>query len=582
LVSHAEACGKTQYNLKVTRSPDYAIYVDYKSSCAPGMENGDKWATAYKTLQPAIDKALLEGKVIKVAEGIYKPTVRANGADPRSATFFIPGGVKIVGGFTGTETPADPGPDGSGYSTILSGDINGDDTNFTAWPPSSSSYQYLDDNAYHVITVNGNPNGTDISFENFVVQGGYADGTGTNAVGAGIYVKSGKPQFELVGVKNNFSISDGAGIYVPPEMGITMLRHCLFQNNVSAAGNGAGLCWLSADTLNVESSVFDANQTQASATDKGGGALYFKDAIVQLITCVFAGNSSNSILGALVNSGGTLYSINCTFAFNTGNGAVSICNSNDAYSTIKNCILWNLSGKNEVSGTNFIIEYSDITNGYSGMGNFASDPLFSNPSQASGANAKWGDYDDGLFLTSASPCRIKGNASGAPIKDMIENDWESFYSYIDIGALNYVNADPNRMLGKYDNTGSWYSTPSFTVLSNLKSDLGILLSLKKGYHRCIQVELPKRKETDMKNTIVVQVSTIRANNSTVGIPVNVILYRIGATQLFRSHYVGTGLVGKPLLFTSNAAMVGERAYAYVIQAEDSCKIKIRLDKRQFN
>ena len=113
LVSHPKACGTTNYNLKVTRSANFAIYVNDNSPCTPGTEDGNSWATAYKILQPAIDKAKQEGKVIRVAEGVYKPTVRTVSNDPRSATFSIPGGVKIVGGFNGTETGSNSKPEGT-------------------------------------------------------------------------------------------------------------------------------------------------------------------------------------------------------------------------------------------------------------------------------------------------------------------------------------------------------------------------------------------------------------------------------------------------------------------------------------
>ena len=103
-------------------------------------------------------------------------------------------------------------------------------------------------------------------------------------------------------------------MYVPDGMGITKLKHCLFQNNVSAVGNGAGLCYLSSDNLSIEASVFDANKTQSTSSDKGGSALSFKGGIVEIVDCIFANNISNSILGTVLNNGGTLSSIHNTFA----------------------------------------------------------------------------------------------------------------------------------------------------------------------------------------------------------------------------------------------------------------------------
>jgi hypothetical protein len=580
LVSHPEACGTTEYNLKVTRSPDYAIYVNDNSPCTPGSENGNSWATAYKILQPAIDRAIQEGKVIRIAEGVYKPTFRTVNTDPRSATFSIPCGVKIVGGFNGTETSSDPDPKGSGYATILTGDINSDDGSCSLWPPSGSDLQYVDDNAYHTITVDCNPNGTDISFNNLTVQGGYADGSGTNAKGAGIYVKSGKPQLEFVCIRNNVSTSDGAGMLVPESMGITLLRHCLFQNNVCVAGNGAGLAYFSSDRLTIDASIFDANKTQSSVSDIGGSALSFKGAIVEIVNSVFANNISNSILGAVLNNGGTLSSVNNTFAFNTGNGAVSNCNLNSGYSTVDNCILWNASGKNEVSGANFTIAYSDITNGFSGTGNFASNPLFVNATQTSGPNGKWGDYDDGLLLINSSPCRFKGIMYGAPDRDILGDIRESSGCFIDIGAYGYADIEPGNILGRIIN-GTYVPLANAPIVTGITKEEDINFSICNGYSRIIQVVVPKNDYTDAKNVITASIIGENSGGTPIGTALTISLYRVPSTQYFRSLIFDGGRQGKHVIFVDNPAMIGSYTYAYALLGQTTGRLQVSVPRSQF-
>ena len=82
---------------------------------APGG-NGLNWETAFNDLQDALAVANV-GDVIHVAQGTYKPTA---GID-RNATFVLPNGVTIRGGFAGVlvgdpDARDTPGQARSGWS----------------------------------------------------------------------------------------------------------------------------------------------------------------------------------------------------------------------------------------------------------------------------------------------------------------------------------------------------------------------------------------------------------------------------------------------------------------------------------
>ncbi len=72
------------------------VYVDLASTCVPATQTcGATWATAYPSLQPAIDEAgQTAGTEVWVAEGTYTGSVT------------IPDAVKVYGGFAGSETLA--------------------------------------------------------------------------------------------------------------------------------------------------------------------------------------------------------------------------------------------------------------------------------------------------------------------------------------------------------------------------------------------------------------------------------------------------------------------------------------------
>jgi autotransporter family porin len=126
------------------------IYVDQD---ATGQNDGSSWTNAYTDLNEALDVAQY-GDSIWVAEGVYFPT----DDNDRTQHFTLRSGVKLIGGFTGTETEKTQ-RDWETYLTILDGDIGvpGDST----------------DNSYSVIHIL--PCDSTTWLDGFVVQHGQAD-----------------------------------------------------------------------------------------------------------------------------------------------------------------------------------------------------------------------------------------------------------------------------------------------------------------------------------------------------------------------------------------------------------------------
>ena len=95
------------------------IFVD---ASAPGGGDGTTWEMAYDELQDALARAV-PGDAVWVAAATYTP---AGPDGDRDATFALPDGVAIYGGFAGGEQSLDE-RDWIANETILSGDLNGDD-----------------------------------------------------------------------------------------------------------------------------------------------------------------------------------------------------------------------------------------------------------------------------------------------------------------------------------------------------------------------------------------------------------------------------------------------------------------------
>ena len=94
-------------------SAQNTIYVNQQ---ATGIDNGNSWTDAYSDLQSALAAAQANDQ-IWVAAGTYKPGTLD------TDTFNIITGVKLLGGFNGTETTAEE-RNWAENPTILSGDLD--------------------------------------------------------------------------------------------------------------------------------------------------------------------------------------------------------------------------------------------------------------------------------------------------------------------------------------------------------------------------------------------------------------------------------------------------------------------------
>ena len=169
-------------------------YVDSKANS--GVKDGGSWATAFTNPQDALTVAD-EGNEIWIAAGTYTPDVGgSNFVGDRDAVFQMRYGVALYGGFIGTETERNE-RNGAVNSTILSGDLNGNDSDDPTTPS---------ENAYHVVS-----GANQAKLDGFTIRGGNAERTGDSNGGGMV----------------NYGTSP-------------MIKNCIFQNN-SARGNGGAM-----------------------------------------------------------------------------------------------------------------------------------------------------------------------------------------------------------------------------------------------------------------------------------------------------------------------------------------------------
>lgn len=223
--------------------------------------DGSSWQNAFGDLQQALHAARQRGPVqIWVAEGKYAPTATGN----RDASFVIPDGVVLLGGFAGFESSPSQ-RDWQKNLTVLSGEIGS---------PNS-----LEDNSYTVVLTKNVSAATTI--DGFVISSGTANG---------VVREKGAPQRSGAGWYN-----DGSNGYSNP----TVLN-CLFINNYGR--DGAAFYNYAANGVanpRIENCQFVNNHA-----DLDGGALYnngsFGISSPTIINCLFEENEA-SYGGAIFN-----------------------------------------------------------------------------------------------------------------------------------------------------------------------------------------------------------------------------------------------------------------------------------------
>ncbi|QTE22997.1 FG-GAP-like repeat-containing protein [Polaribacter cellanae] len=248
------------------------IYVNVNTS--GGNKDGTSWANAYTNLQNAITNAK-SGDEIWVAKGTYKPT---SGTD-QTISFVIPEGVKLLGGFNGTEKFANKS-DWRHNKTFLSGDLNGNNTADAG--DSHTIVRMIKNKA----TLSG-----------FIISYSFADGAESTPAFVG---------------------RTGGGVY---NAGNNHITNCIFQHNTAQgnATNGVGGAIVNfSGNLSVTNALFYQNTASAN-----GGAISVEGGTITLTNATIADNTANKG-GGVHFFYGNLIAINSIFTQNTGtNGNIN-------------------------------------------------------------------------------------------------------------------------------------------------------------------------------------------------------------------------------------------------------------------
>lgn len=337
----------------VAADTGYAVTAKCVKTAATGAGNCTSWANAC-TLAQALEGG--GSQEIWVQAGTY------------TGPLTLPNGVKIIGGFAGTETQASQS-NPAVNATILAAPTNG--------------------------------------------RAVYSTDSGASTMLRGFTISGGRESPDEEGGGALLAVNSSA-IFV----------NCIFENN-SAAYYGGAVMIKGSGSPNFINCIFRDNGVEAGengedTTPLGGGAVYLHSGTPIFTNCLFHDNVAIAG-GAIMAAEGTAWLNNCTVAENdSARGDGGGIYDDKGRIRLRNTIVWNNAVPEVYNSPQILndgsmypasVRYCNVQGGFGGIGNINSNPAFISP----GA----GDFT----LDSSSPCINAGNNSALP-PDAGDLDWD--------------------------------------------------------------------------------------------------------------------------------------------------------------
>jgi hypothetical protein len=389
---------------------------------------------------------------IWVAAGTYKPAhvpQTASHTTNRDRTFLLKPGVKLYGGFSGSETALTQ-RNWESNASVLSGDFNNNDMG-----NAKDGFGGMGENAYHVVVSVGIPNDGETVLDGFTIKGGTGGGsitvggTSIGHAGGGMSNNSSSPVLINVTISGN-QAGSGGGMY-NNDSSSPVLTNVTISGN-QASGSGGGM-------YNYDSSPVLTNVTISGnyVTDNSsivGVGMYNVSSSPVLTNVTISGNYATSHGGGMSNASSSPVLTNVTISDNQAGHFGGGMYNYDSSPKIRNSIIWGNSGSDNVYNSGSIPTYayslveglnpSDAQNSGNNMDgtDAANDPLFVSPASYPAAPTTAGDY----HLQSGSPVINQGgnsfyNASQTPDLSDITTDRDGNPRFkgaaVDMGAYEY-------------------------------------------------------------------------------------------------------------------------------------------------
>lgn len=380
-----------------------------------GTHDGTSWATAYDTIQNGMTAAS-SGEEVWVAADTYNERIT------------LKNGVKLYGGFAGTETSSDQ-RNGITNVTTIDGQAGGCVINAGSSVTSSASIE-----DFHITNGTGYLSGAThwgggiycLSSSPNIINNVIEDNTATN--GGGIYCGSAIPLIRGNTIRSNDAELRGGGIYVSATSAIEIDGNVLDANNGTGASSIGGGLYLYGSPAVIKNNTFTGNQTVYR-----GGGLFLTTCSPTVINNKITGNTSGGNAGGISVGTASPLIANNTIAGNAAatNGGGIYCDGTSSVTVNNNIFAFNDKGIYRTGSATVTFTYNCVygntTYNYSGVNpdqtNLSVDPLL--------ADTGSGDY----HLTIDSPCVNAGDDT-VPQAGWTDIDGQDRIdsTHVDIGA----------------------------------------------------------------------------------------------------------------------------------------------------
>lgn len=360
--------------------------VKYVKKPAFGNFSGSSWANAFIDLQFALTATtcndLFEVYVAK-SNAAYKPD-----ASNTAISFTIPSGMRIYGGFAGTEKSINQRNMALIHSTnktTLSGDLNGNDTQFNFTTNRG-------DNSFYPVNITGN----NVVFDGFTVSGSINSGAGIRTEGTNATIKNSR----IIDNINN-------GLYIFG--GNATIANCSIMGNKS-------------------SGIFNSNSTasikECLIANNGfhGIEFFFVGGTRQTtITNSTIASNANYGINVVTHGGSSTNTLKNTLIY--GNGFGGIFTTTDGFGTINNTITYSL-----VEG---------VTTGTGNLNGTTVNPQFVSPL----ANTVISDAGDYRLKWCSYAINAGDNVGISPLD--LDRKPRNFNTTADMGAYEFLGNTPS-------------------------------------------------------------------------------------------------------------------------------------------
>ncbi|MEL6712988.1 MAG: right-handed parallel beta-helix repeat-containing protein [Planctomycetota bacterium] len=311
------------------------------ASRTSGANDGTSWSDAFRGplgLRSALQVAAAGDRVF-IAGGVYTPALP--GAS-RNSNFTVGVDLQIFGGFLGTESDPMQRPARGVVSTVLSADIEGDDS-----PGSAAS---RDDNSVSLVRivfpVSSAVGSARVTLDGLTIRGGTgAVGIGPGS-GAGLLLIGAEVLLRDCVIEDNVSLQNGGGLSME-RSGLDAID-CVFRNNAAQA-SGGGLFALSSGNTQLE--LRRCRFTGNSAGFGGGLSITVPSPVFE--SCLFDGNVANARGGAATVCG-SLRATGLTVVDNVSNvtqfAGLTRCAGSSSSLFVSNSVLWGNVGAGGFAG----------------------------------------------------------------------------------------------------------------------------------------------------------------------------------------------------------------------------------------